>query len=32
MSLSQFLKILVMLYGGYKVKATWMTDYIDLEE
>jgi hypothetical protein len=29
-SLSQLPKILVMLHGGYKVEATWMTDHIDL--
>jgi hypothetical protein len=28
--LSQFPKILVMLHGGYKVEATWMTDHINL--
>jgi hypothetical protein len=28
MLLSQFPKILVTLYGGYKVEATWMTDHI----
>jgi hypothetical protein len=28
--LSQFPKMLVMLRGGNKVEATWMTDHIDL--
>jgi hypothetical protein len=23
-------KILVVLWGGYKAEATWMTDHIDL--
>jgi hypothetical protein len=27
---SQFPKILVILHGGNKVEATWMTDHIDL--
>jgi hypothetical protein len=29
-SFSQFPNILVILYGGNKVEATWMTDHIDL--
>jgi hypothetical protein len=28
--LSQFLNILVILHGGNKVEATWMTDHIDI--
>jgi hypothetical protein len=27
---SQFPNILVILHGGNKVEATWMTDHIDL--